>query len=519
MNRSIKETLSDKRGVVEGLGAISIALVLILAVGVIVTNYGLTSKKASDQITLTQEVSNRAELYASELNVDLLNPRVPAMTRSCSVTPAVCTTIVSATPAADGNSTVLRVQADMATALGNTITRDVTLVKAESTHVTAIDAQGYKTWALSDEGLRYSTWSVAEGRPKEITAEDIASPEQGVTWLSVDDRAGIDSSGALWVWGANDIGQAGTGSTSSDPIQPTKLNVPGVTFRSVVTEDDRAYAIDSKGAAWSWGYNGDGALGLGHRSNALKPTKVDGLRFTSFAIGYKNVFGITTSGELVAAGADQRGLYTGMGANFTVLEEGTRFKSVAASVKNNGMALIRADGTLVVNGSRGIAPVGVQFSSVARGADTGYAISTDGTLYSWGNGAHGQLGQRGTEAIGTATKVAGNTKFVSVQGTRTGAVAIDVNGTLHYAGRVTTVESLNGSLPRVDVFTPIMPEVKFRQIISNDSDSATALLDTSGNLYALGTSTPGLWPIDYSGSNDRVIRMPFPAGFSSNTWK
>ncbi len=519
MNRSIREVLRDDKGIAEALGLVLIGLTVLVAVGMGVANYAILSKQAGQLQLVNQEIANRAEKYVAELNADLVNPRTPSLARECSSTTATCTQIIEATTSDDGKSITLRIQGDTGDTLGQSATKDVVLTSTQATHVTAIDETGSNVWGLTEEGGRFRAWGVATGDPTEVTQAELEDPATGVHWVSADDRAGIDSAGALWVWGANNIGQAGIGSVSAAPAQPTKLSIPSTTFRKVVTGDDRAYAIDSSGRVWAWGKNNAGQLGLGHKNAVTSPTKIPGIRMLDIAIGFDNAIGITNQHELVVAGAAQNGFpVTGNEAVFNVALEGTTFKAVAASVANKGAVAIREDGVLVVNGSTTTSPSGVVFASVARGANAGYAISEAGDLYGWGANVDGQLGLGATANASVATKLSAK-KFTSVQGTRTGAIAIDVHGTLHYTGKVAVGFAGGPTLDEVAEFTEAFPEISFTQIVANDYDSAAALLDNQKVLYGMSTASAGLWSFDYQGNGREPIRMPRIDGFGSYMWK
>lgn len=515
MNLSPKTVLTEKKGIAEALGAVMIGMIILVSAGVVVGNFAILSKQASELTSVKQEITNRAELYASQLNTDLLHPQVPPTDRECSVTPPMCTTILFVTPSSDGTSTVLRIQGDTAATLGQSVTKDVTLVSSQVTHVTAIDANGNNVWARSNEGLVYTTWGVASGKPSDVTPDELAGPTAGATWVSTDDRAGVDSTGALWVWGADDIGQAGIGSTSAAPVAPQKITT--ATFRSVVTDDSRGYAIDSSFNAWVWGKNDQGQLGLGNNNAVTAPTKIPGMRFMSLAIGKNNVFGITTAGDLVVAGASQAGLPANSGYAWQTVNPGTKYKAVAAS-PTGAVAMIDAAGnlTMVGNGYPFGSP-SAHFVSVSLGGSAGYAISDAGVLYSWGTGTNGQLGQGATTSIAQPTQIMAG--VAKVQGGPTSALVIDDQGGLYYVGKTPSGYVGGTDLPQVNTLTKLMSGITFSSIAAEGDSTAAALRDSAGNVYGMGTATPGLWPINYQGPANQPIRMPVPGGFSSFTWK
>jgi Regulator of chromosome condensation (RCC1) repeat len=517
MTRSIKEVLSNKKGIADALGLVMIGMAMLVAIGVVVGNYAILSKQASQLQTLTQQISNRAELYAGSLNTDLASPQIPMMARQCTTTPAMCTVILSATPSADGSKTVLRVQGDAVSGVGQSVTKDVTLVSKEVTHVTGVDQNGDNIWALSSEGLHYRIWGVASGDPTVVDPSAMSGPKAGVAWVSIADRAGIDSTGALWTWGVNTIGQAGTGSASTTPVAPQKFG--GATgFRSVVTSDDRGYAIDSKGDLWVWGRNDKGQLGLGNTSAVMVPTRIAGSRTMTVAVGKDNTFVLGMDGTLSVVGASQAGLPANSGLAAQVITPGTKYRAVAAST-TGAVAMIDSTGKLTVVGNAyPFTPLdGGIFISVTLGQTTGYAMGTDARVYVWGQGANGQLGLGGTTSATTPTQLPG-IDVVAVSGGKTSAFVIDVSGKLYYFGKTPSGSVGGTDLPQVNVPTKLLAESRFRGIAANSTDTAVALLDTAGNLYGMGTTQPGLWPFNYLGANDQPIRMPFPVGFAPVTW-
>jgi hypothetical protein len=518
MTRSIKEVLSDKKGIADALGLALIAMAMLTAVSLVVGNYAVLSKQASQLQTLTQQISNRAELYAGALNTDVASPQVPTMARQCTTTPAMCTAIISATPSADGSQTVLRIQGDsVIPGIGQSVTKDVTLVSKEATHVTGLDQNGDNVWALTGEGLHYRIWGIASGDPVVVDPTDMTEYTAGVTWVSVADRAGIDSTGALWVWGANNIGQAGIGSVSATPVAPQKFG--GATgFRSVVTSDNRGYAIDSKGDLWVWGKNDKGQLGLGHANQVTAPTRIAGSRTMNVAVGKDNTFMLGMDGTLSVVGASQAGFPANSGFTAQVLNRGTKYRTVAASTTGT-VAMIDSTGKLTVAGNAyPFTPLaGGVFTSVTLGQTTGYAIGTDARVYVWGQGTNGQLGLGATTSVTTPTQLPG-INVVDVRAATTSAFVLDVSGKLYYFGKTQAGSAGGAALPQVNTPTKLLAESAFRGITANGGDTPVALLDTAGNVYGMGTAQPGLWPFNYLGANDQPIRMPAPAGFAPGTW-
>jgi hypothetical protein len=532
MIRTTKDVLSEKKGMAEALGFAAIAMTIILAAAAVVANYGIHSRQAGELQTVTQEISNRGAEYASGLNADLTSPQVPSMARECSSTTKTCTQILSVTPSSDGNSQVLRIQGDGATTFGQSLTQDVTLKASTVTHVTAIDSNGDNVWANSGEGLQYKAWSVASGKASDVTADELSGPTSSNNWVSIADRAGIDSKGSLWVWGPNGSGQAGIGSTSGFDAQPTRVNLPGVSFRSVVTDDQRGIAIDANGYAYVWGFNTNNDLGASNPAVIQQPTKIPNRRWQKFALGNSSTYGLSMAGDIFMLGQGTFGVsQSGTTDEWTQINKGIRFTDIAAN-QQGVVATVDETGKLRVyasdrasSGTYSFTPNdSIKFASVSLGETAGYGLAQDGTLYSWGTNTYGQLGT-GEPAKDAATPTKAVTpagaapKFVSVNAGQTDAVAIDVNGQLYVSGTMTL--GPGSASPWQSFYFQKMASGgrTYRAADTNTADTTTALLDSDNNVYALGTDAGTLWVGGYAGSATEPSRMGVPAGFSSYTWK
>jgi Fibronectin type III domain/Regulator of chromosome condensation (RCC1) repeat/Putative Ig domain len=76
----------------------------------------------------------------------------------------------------------------------------------------------------------------------------------------------LDSAGAAYCWGDNANGQLGDGSTASSSV-PVAVDTSGVlagkTLTQIAAGQAATCAVDSAGAVYCWGWNGDGGLGDG----------------------------------------------------------------------------------------------------------------------------------------------------------------------------------------------------------------------------------------------------------------
>ena len=284
------------------------------------------------------------------------------------------------------------------------------------------------------------------------TSSPVQTLSSQTNWQSVGGNSAIQS-GALFVWGCG-AGGLGDG-TTLDRCSPVQVVGGGNTWCSVCSKDFCAFiALKTNGTLWTWGCNTNGALGDGTTNPRSSPVQVIGAATTwcQASISGLNGAGVKTNGTLWIMGQNSCGVL-GDGTTLQkcspvqVIGAATTWKCV--SVGSCNMAAIKTDGTLWTWGSAYCGALGdgttIDKSSpvqVAGGGTTwcavalsrsgnGFAIKTDGTLWSWGNGGAGNIGDGTT--IGKCSPVqvtGGGTNWCCVTITVNSAFAIKTDGTL-----------------------------------------------------------------------------------------
>jgi alpha-tubulin suppressor-like RCC1 family protein len=85
----------------------------------------------------------------------------------------------------------------------------------------------------------------------------------------------IGSDGNLYVWGDNDYGQLGDGTTTTDHHRPEAITLaPGVTPTAIAAGYGLSLAIGSDGKLYAWGYNENGQLGDGTTTDQHTPEAI-----------------------------------------------------------------------------------------------------------------------------------------------------------------------------------------------------------------------------------------------------
>ena len=170
------------------------------------------------------------------------------------------------------------------------------------------------------------------------------------------------------------------------------------------------------GNLWAWGNNGSGRLGDNTTTNRSSPvqTIASGSNWKSVACGYNHTAAIKTDGTLWTWGSNAT--YGQLGDN-SVTQRNSPVQTVAfgtnwiqVSAGNASTAAIKTDGTLwgwgsgfygqlgdnTVNTSKSSPVQTITFANnwkqVSISKFHAAAIKTDGTLWCWGSNSYGQLG-------------------------------------------------------------------------------------------------------------------------------
>jgi hypothetical protein len=124
----------------------------------------------------------------------------------------------------------------------------------------------------------------------------------------------LDSAGAAYCWGYNgdgELGDAGTTGSSTPVAVDTSGALAGKTLTDVSTGFDQTCAVDSAGVAYCWGGNGYGELGDASTTDSDVPVPVD----TSGVLAGKTLTHVSTGGYFTCA-LDRAGAVYCWGDNY-----------------------------------------------------------------------------------------------------------------------------------------------------------------------------------------------------------
>jgi len=266
---------------------------------------------------------------------------------------------------------------------------------------------------------------------------------------------GLRADGTLWSWGSNDFGQLGDGTIVSKN-SPISVGGGFTDWVSVSTGSYHSLAIRSNGTLWGWGYNSVGGLGDNTIIDRSSPVSVVGgfndWKFVSAGMNASAFsLAIRSNGTLWAWGYNQFGQLgdntnvskrspVSVVGGFTdwVLCDAGGLHSIA--VRSNGTiwtwgygtAGRLGDGTTTTKSS----PVSVvggftDWISASVGLSHSFGIRSNGTLWAWGDNGVGELGDNTIVAKSSPVSVVGGfTDWISVRAGNIHALGLRANGTL-----------------------------------------------------------------------------------------
>lgn len=172
------------------------------------------------------------------------------------------------------------------------------------------------TLLIYDSGRAFGVGSNARGQLAHLFFDtpnngfvEIPRPPNAGGWKAMSAglgfTIGLTTTGKVFSWGINDVGQLGRATgTSTNPI-------PGeVTFaaaiRKVGAGSNFAIALDEKGEMYGWGANYYGQLGKGDLAERRVPSRIKKpesvMKWTDISVGHGHVLALTDAGELFSWG-------------------------------------------------------------------------------------------------------------------------------------------------------------------------------------------------------------------------
>jgi alpha-tubulin suppressor-like RCC1 family protein len=248
----------------------------------------------------------------------------------------------------------------------------------------------------------------------------------------------VRNDGSLWVWGSNQYGARGDGSSGGNLTEPVQVPMPSPVVtptrrgKHAVAVGTGVYAvIDTEGYVWTWGVNWNGRLGDGSTTSRFTPARVKKSGNPNDYL--TDIVSITAGGGTLAALDADGNVWTwGAGSNGALGNGFTNDSSYPVQVidtynntpllgitqlacGSSGFCIALARyGTVFGWGSNQFSQLGIaaggsrlvatpinalpynSIDTIAAGSAHCVAHSTDGNVYGWGYNGRGQLGTGST---------------------------------------------------------------------------------------------------------------------------
>jgi alpha-tubulin suppressor-like RCC1 family protein len=270
----------------------------------------------------------------------------------------------------------------------------------------------------------------------------------------------ISSSGALWAWGINSIGQLGDNSiiNKNSPVQiGTRTDWNVVESGALVT-----YAITNNNVLFAWGEASSGKLGI-NNDIVSRSSPVQVGVFTDWS-------SISAKGDNSAAAIRSNNtLWTWGSDNF--------IGTLGQNVSNVNRSVPTQVGTLT------------NWAKVSAG-DQGHmlAVKTDGTLWGWGRNTSGQVGDGTAVNRSSPVQIGTLTNWHSVETGYLRSFGIKTDGTLWFWGNAS--DTLAGTNRNTYVPNKIPTDRSFKSISTGGTDFTIALA-TDNSIWSWGPNSFG----------------------------
>jgi alpha-tubulin suppressor-like RCC1 family protein len=319
--------------------------------------------------------------------------------------------------------------------------------QVQSLAVVTIDAANRSDLAVLSDGTVWG-WGNTEVAPASLTLVRIPGlvnvsqrPVDGNHVFAAIEQPGSDAacptSSSVYTWGQNEYGDLGLG-LSTNQVIAVPQDVTALDCKNVVGMGAGAQhmvALTSSGQVYVWGGNGPDLLGDGSVTSSTVPV------LNSYATA---LTGGTSAGVSVTAGSSTGGMLV----NGHAYSWGNNAQGECGC---NSSASKIATPTAVVQGT-------TLFTVIDQGGNENHnghtlALDTSGSVWAWGDGAEGQLGNGGTANSRVPVQVPGLGPMVDVRAGGMHSIALDASGNVWAWGDNEVGEVGNGSL--VNQLTPL----------------------------------------------------------------
>jgi alpha-tubulin suppressor-like RCC1 family protein len=363
---------------------------------------------------------------------------------------------------------------------------------------------GLSTGAAIDISGKLYVWGYGlSGQIGQGTNTDRSSPTQVGTssWTQValgpntQHILAIKTDGSLWAWGQNNVGQLGTnnGTTTSSPVAVAAAGV----YTQIAVGDFHSLAIKNDGSLWAWGKNDVYQLGFTTNTVARSsPTQIGTSSWSQVTAGVSFTLARDINGNVYGWGLGTTGQ---LGLNDAVSRS---VPTIVGSVLPNAYISPNQVGTS-------------SYAHVNAGVSYTLAIRSDNTLWAWGLGTGGQLGDNSAITKSLPVQIGSLTNWVDVTAGATHSGAIDTAGKLYMWGTNAAGLGVTAGGDTVARSSPTIVSGTTSWKAVSAGASHTAAIDSTNKLWAWGLNNAGQLGAGAAGD---TINRSSPVLIGSSSW-
>jgi hypothetical protein len=309
----------------------------------------------------------------------------------------------------------------------------------------------------------------------------------------------LKSDGTVWTWGANFDGKLGIGDTNPS-LSAVPVEVHGAgnisylnSVKSIMGCEMHNIAIKADGTVWSWGENSFGQLGNGTTNDSSTPVQT-GLGATPpltsvIKLGGRPYFTLAEKSD---------GTVWGWGMN------------KYGQMGNTTVSPYVTSPVLVSNSSAG-GPINNALQ-ITCGYQFGAALATNGTVWTWGSGSHGELGDGATTANYIPVQVPGLSNITAISAGWFHILALRADGTVWAWGNNPNGELGDGTAINRSNAVQVLNVSNIVSVSGGDAHSSALAAD--GSVWKWGLNDVG----ELGNGTTNAIPNPVPAKILVDTY-
>lgn len=357
-------------------------------------------------------------------------------------------------------------------------------------------------WGLNTSGQLGDGTAVSKSSPVQIgTLTNWAQISAG----NGSSRA-VRTDGTLWAWGSGASGQLGDGTTASKS-SPVQIGSDTNWSQALASFSPSGFGLKNDGTLWSWGAGALFQLGDGTIVPRSSPVQIGSFGgVTTFKITYgwgQGAVYLLADTTLYGWGGNaQLGLgLNGISPSFTTSDVSQASFGVSHS------CFVKSNGTLWANGFNNLGQIGqnststllyrvpvqvgalTDWAQVSCANDFSVAVKTNGTLWSWGLGTAGQLGDGSVVSKSSPVQVGALTDWAQVSAGTSFCTTVKTDGTLWSWGFNTSGQLGSGSTTNRS--SPVQVGVLTNWSQTSAGNAFAAAVKTDGTLWLWGLGTSG----------------------------